>query len=143
MLNAFKNRNNGINLQQQPNPNTFGQPFQNPSQQQIQMPIQNPIQQNQAPLQPMQVGVQQIQTPMQGAMQNLMQGPIQTNQGMQNIQSPLPVVNGVNPNFTINKGPGNLNVNGVQDGSAYNFKQKEIPQISTQSPAPVILFNIR
>ena len=82
---------------------------------------------------------------MQGSLQSMpsIQGSIQPNQGMQNTQSSFPVINGVNPNFTINKGPGNLSVNGVQDGSAYNFKQKEMIQNSTQPPSPVYYNNFR
>ncbi len=136
LLNAFKNKNNSINLQQQPNPSSFSQPFQNPVQA-MQLPIQGTIPQIQGSLQPMQVGVQQLQNSMQ-SIQAPIQGGMQTNQPIQNTQVPLPLVNGVNPNFTINKGPANLSLNGVQDGSAYNFKQKEIPQLIPQSPAPVI-----
>jgi hypothetical protein len=40
----------------------------------------------------------------------------------------LHIVNGVNPNFNINRGQGNLSLNPTQDQSrAYIFKQKENP----------------
>ena len=65
------------------------------------------------------------------------------------------MVNGVNPNFTINKGPGNLSMNPTPALNGYNFKQKETqnptgpktsqetPTLSVGSaPANVLIFNV-